>query len=70
MGTLKYSSALLCALTITIFGLHSKAQEQIGNLLECDYIDMTESKERGQTLLSLIQTKIKSQLDSFVDNGY
>ena len=58
------------ALAILMQFQSSFAEEQIGNLLECPVLDITNSQQKGQTFLSLLQTQIKPELDSFATEGY
>ena len=52
-------------------GQNSFAQEEYGNLLECDFIDLTTvTNGEGSSFLDLIQQKIKPELDTFAEQGY
>ena len=48
----------------------SLAQEQYGNLLGCEYIDLDSQEWQGTSFLSLIQETIKPELDEFALDGY
>ena len=61
---------LLSLLTVLSFGVSATAAEQLGNLLECPAMDMTDGKEKGRSLLDLIKKEIKPELDAFATEGY
>ena len=61
---------LLSLLLILLTHQSILAQEEFGNLVGCDYIDLTDQNEQGSSFLALIQGNIKPELDDFAIQGY